>query len=327
MADLLQTLEWNDEDYSKAAKQWGSQFLMMPIIGAEKSLKYMRGLPGIRYKYALPSIEGHAQFAPYRSDRKSADTTNIIFRELETHLGNLRFDFEPNLYIHTVLGKTASSLGDGQANSLALKHVIAASMADTSEQLNNVLFTAKRNPNGDTTADLFDGWGTILAKELEAGNISVEKGNKFEAGKVTSSNAVDIFKEIERSCHPILRDTEKFIFCDPIFADMYNDAYLLTHAGISYNTKFNQAFVEGSNGKTTIVPLSNLANTRIMIVTPGWNMLYGYDVSGERTRFEIKRYEPWVLTIAAAMFFGCQFYSIDQRFLKIASTQNEIILS
>lgn len=317
MADLLQSLQWNDEDFSKAAKQWGPQFLMMPIIGAEKTLKYMRGLPGIRYKYALPTIEGRAQFAPYRSDRKSADTTNIIFRELETHLGNLRFDFEPNLYVHTVLGKTAATLGDGQANSLALKHVIAASMADTSEQLNNVLFTAVRNPAGDTTADLFDGWGTILRREIADGNISEDKGNLLNIGAVTSANAVDVAKEIERSCHPTLRETDKLLFCDPAFADAYNDAYLLTHAGISYNTKFNQPIVEGSNNRTTIVPLSCLAGTDMYIVTPGSNMLYGYDVNGERTRFEIKRYEPWVLTIAAAMFFGTQFYTIDQRFLKV----------
>ena len=32
---------------------------------------------------------------------------------------------------------------------------------------------------------------------------------------------------------------------------------------------------------------------------------------------EVKRYEPWVLTIAAAMFFGCQFYTIDKRFFNV----------
>ena len=317
MPDILHSLKWTDEDFSTAAKQWGPQFLLMPIIGAEKTLKYMHGLPGIRYKYALPSIEGRAQFAPYRSDRKSADTTNIIFRELETHLGNLRFDFEPNLYAHTVLGKTASTLGDGQANSLALKHVIAAAMADTSEQLNNALFTAKYNAAGDTTADLFDGWGTILAGEIADGNISEEKGNLLNIGNVTSANAVDVAKEIERSCHPVLRETDKILFCDPAFADKYNDNYLLTHAGIVYNKEFNQPILEGSNNRTTIVPLSCMAGTDMYIVTPGSNMLYGYDVNGDNTRFEIKRYSPWVLTIAAAMFFGTQFYTIDPRFLKV----------
>lgn len=318
MSDLLHKLQWNDEDYDKAAKQWGPQFLLMPIIGADKTLKFMSGIPGIRYKYALPAIYGKAQFAPFRADRKSADTTNIVFRELETHLGNLSFDFEPNLYIHTVLGKTASSLGDGQANSLALKHVIAACMADTAEQLNNVLFTAKRNPAGDTTADLFDGWGTILDKEEEAGKLSKAAGNLLELDEaVTSANAVDIAKEMERSCHSVLRETDKFLFCDPDFADVYNDAYLLTHAGVPYNKEFNQPILEGSNNHTTIVPLSCLAGTDKYIMTPKANMLYGYDVNGERTRFEIKRYSPWVLTISAAMFFGCQFYTIDQRFIKV----------
>ena len=323
MANELHLLKWTDEDFTKAAKDWGKQFLLMPIIGANETLKYMTGLAGIRYKVALPTIEGSGQFAPYRRDRKAADTTDIVFREIETHLGNLRIDFEPNLYISTLLGKGAASLGDGQAQAPSLRHVIAAVMQDTSRNLNDALFTAKRNPNGDTTAELFDGWGTILDNEITAGNVSEAKGNMLTlTDAVTSANAVDIAKEIERSCHPTLRRTEKFLFCDPAFADAYNDAYLLTHAGISYNTKYNQTLIEGSNGKTTIIPLDCLAGTDKYIVTPKSNMLYGFDNRGDETRFEIKRYEPWVLTIAAAMFFGCQFYTLDERFIKVVKLAN-----
>lgn len=166
MANDLHLLKWTDEDFTKAAKDWSRQFLLMPVIGANETLQYMTGLAGIRYKVALPTIEGSGQFAPYRRDRKAADTTDIVFREIETHLGNLRIDFEPNLYISTILGKGAASLGDGQAQAPSIRHVIAAVMQDTARNLNDALFTAKRNPNGDTTAELFDGWGTILDNEI-----------------------------------------------------------------------------------------------------------------------------------------------------------------
>ena len=316
----LHTLQWSDEEYAKAAKQWGRQFLLMPIIGAQETLKYMTPVAGVRYKMALPTYEGKAQFAPYRRDRSSADQTNITFRELETQLGNLRIDFEPNMYARTLLGMNAATLGDGQAQAPSIKHVIAAAMADVDENLNDALFTGVYNANGNTTKDMFNGWGTILNTEIAAGNISEAKGNLLALDTaITSANAVDIAKEIERSCHPILRRREKFLFCDPTFADKYNDAYLLTHNGTVYNTKFNQPFIEGSNNKTTIVPLDCLANTNKYIVTTKANMLYGFDTMSDETRFEIKRYEPWVLTIAAAMFFGCEFYTIDQRFLKVVT--------
>lgn len=160
-------LQWTDEDFTKAAKDWGRQFLLMPVLQAETTLKYMTGMAGVRYKVALPTIEGRGQFAPYRHDRKAADTTDIEFRELETFPGNLSIDFEPMQYIQTILGRGAATLGDGQKSAPTVRHVIAAVMQDAGRALNDCLFTAKRNAAGDTTADLFDGWGTILDREIE----------------------------------------------------------------------------------------------------------------------------------------------------------------
>ncbi len=323
MANELHNLVFSDEDYEKAAKKWQREFLLMPLFAAKDTLKYMTGMPGIRYKVALPTAEGNAEFAPYRADRKAADTTHVDFREIETFFGNVRIDFEPNKYIQLLIGESTAFLGDGQAQTPSAKLVIAAVMKSLGHNLNNALFTAKRNADGDTTADLFDGWNTILDKEITAGNIAEGKGNLLTIDAVTSANAVDIAKEIERSCNPHLRKLDKFLFCNPDFADKYNDAYLLSHAGISYNTKYNQAIVEGSNNKTTIVPLDCLAGTDKFIVTPKSNMLYGYDNMSDTEKLEVKRYQPWVITLAAAMFFGCQFRTIDERFLKVIKLPTE----
>lgn len=318
MATDVHTLTFSDEEYEKAAKKWQREFMLMPLFAAKDTLRYMTGMPGVRYKVALPTVEGQAQFAPYRSDRKAADTTHVDFREIETFFGNVRIDFEPNKYIQMLIGESAAFLGDGQAQAPSAKLVIAAVMKSLGHNLNDALFTAKRNAAGDTTKDLFNGWGTILDEEILAGNITSAKGNLLTlTDAITSANAVDVAKEIERSCHPHLRRLDKFLFCDPAFADKYNDAYLLTHAGISYNTKYNQSFIEGSNNKTTLVPLDCLAGTDKFIVTPKNNMLYGYDNMSDTERLEVKRYQPWVITLAAAMFFGCQFHTIDERFLKV----------
>lgn len=320
MSDTLHKITFSDEEYEKAAKKWRRQFLLMPLMAAKDTLQYMTGMPGIRYKEALPTAEANAQFAPYRHDRKAADTTDVKFREIETFFGNVCIDFDPNKYIQTLLGESAAFLGDGQAQAPSARLVIAAVMKSLGHNLNDALFTAKRNTDGDTTKDLFNGWGTIIDAEIADGGISAANGNLLALGEaVTPANAVDVAKEIERSCHPTLRRTDKFLFCDPAFADAYNDAYLLTHAGISYNTKYNQSWVEGSNNKTTLVPLDCLAGTDKYIVTPKSNILYGYDNMGDVERVEVKRYQPWVLTLAAAMFFGCQFYTLDRRFLNVVT--------
>ena len=50
-------------------------------------------------------------------------------------------------------------------------------------------------PICDTTADLFDGWGTILDQEIAKDTLSAAKGNLITLDeKVTAANAVDLTK-------------------------------------------------------------------------------------------------------------------------------------
>lgn len=311
-------ITFSDEDYKKAAEKWRREFLLMPLMACGDTLKFMTGMPGVRNALHLGSAEGKAQFAPYRSDRKSANTTDVKFRTLRTYFGNACEDFEPNAYITTLLGENAAFLGDGQAQAPSAKLVLACVAKSLGAHLNDALFTAKRKDDGDTTADLFNGWNTIADNEIAEGNISVANGNLLQLDEtIDSTNAVDIAKMIERKADPHLRKLNKFLFCDPAFADAYNDNYLLTHSGISYNTKFNQAFIEGSGNKTTIVPLDCLAGTDKYFLTPKSNMLYGYDSMSDVEKIIVDRFSPWVLTFAAAMFFGTEFHSIDKRFLQV----------
>ena len=320
----LHKIQFSDADYKKAAEVWQKQLLLMPIIACSDTLKYMTGLPGIRTATHLGSVQSQAQFAPYKASRKSANTTEIIFRTIEPYFGNVSEDFEPNQYIQTLLGLSADFLGDGQKQAPSAKLVLGSVAKALGGSLNDALFTAKRNADGDTTADLFNGWLTIAEDEIEKGNISQAKGNLFTLGEtIDASNAVDLLKEVERSCHTILRNTEKFLFCAPEVADAYNDNYLLTHSGINYNTKFEQPYLEGSNHKTTIVPLSNLSGSKKMILTPKMNMVYGYDNMSDVEKISVDRFSPWILTFSAAMFFGTQFRTIDQRFLKIVELKSE----
>jgi hypothetical protein len=141
----------------------------------------------------------------------------------------------------------------------------------------------------------------------------------MQVDAITSANAVDVLKEIDRSLDPQLRALNKFIYCAPEIADAYNDNYLLTHSGIAYNTKFEQPIIEGSQGKTQLLPLDVLAGSKELIVTTKDNMLYGYDSMGDVERIQVDRFAPFVLTLSAAMFFGTQIRSLDKRFFKSVS--------
>ena len=309
-------LQFTLDDYQKAAIKWRKDLLMLPIIGIQDTLQYMTGRPGIRYKENVGTIYADAQFAPYKATRSGDVNLKLDFRTLETHFGNVVAKFEPNSAISTLLG-TGATKGDGQMTTPTALHVLAQIAKGLSEHLNDAMWNGVRNANGDTTKDLFDGFDTITQKEITSGAISAENGNYMKISEeITSANAVDVAKEILFSLDPRLRSQELLMFCSQDFADKYNEAYLMSHGGIPYNTKYNHTTVEGSNGRLKLVPLYNKADSKFIHICPKSNMLVGYDQMGDIESIMVKEYEPFILTYIATMFFGVQFESIDKRRFK-----------
>lgn len=317
MSNLVIT--FSDDDYKKAAEKWDKKLLLMPLFAAQNSLKYMRGVPGVRNALHVGTAETDAQFAPYKASRMGSGTElDVIYRSLQTYFGNVVEKFEPDAYITYLLGEGAAFLGDGQMKAPSAELVLATVMQSLGHNLEAVLFNAERDATGDTTKDLFDGWGTIADAEIEDENISEAKGNLLELDEeITDVNAVDIAKEILFSLDARLRAQQCFLYCSQDFADKYNESYLATHSGIIYNTQYNQAYVEGSNNRLTLAPLPCLDGTDKFFVSPKDNMLYGYDNMSDLERIQVDRFDPFLLTLSAAMFFGVQFRSIDKRFLKV----------
>ena len=310
-------LSFTLEDYQKAAIIWRKPLLMLPIIGLQSSLQYMTGRPGIRFKENVGFLDADAQFAPYKATRRADVNLVLEHRTLETHFGNVVLDFEPNSAITTLLG-TGATKGDGQMQTPTAMHVLALIAKGLSRHLNDSLWNAEFDANGDTTHDLFDGFDTIVAKEIEAEKISEANGNYMKlTEEITVANALDVAKEILYSLDPILRAEELNLYCSQDFADKYNEAMLLTHGGINFYNQFGQNTVEGSNGRLHIVPLYNKADSQFFQVTPKSNMLVGYDQMSDMESIMVKEYAPFMLTYIATMFFGVQFESIDRRRLKV----------
>jgi hypothetical protein len=317
MAQYTQ-IQFSDDDYRRQAERWQKEFLLMPLLACSDILKYMTGLPGIRGKYHFGTAEADAQFAPFDAHRKASSTVEVKFRDIETFFGNVVQEFIPDDYVMLLLGQSAAVLGEGQKQAPSAKLVIACVMKSLGYNLRQALFTARRNAEGTTTADLFDGWLTLIEREMEAGSIAESAGNyQVLTDKITSANAVDLLKEVDRALDPQLRARQKYIYCAPEVADAYNDNYLLTHSGISYNNSFEQPYVEGSQGRTRLLPLDVLSGSDKLIITTQDNMLYGYDSMGDVERIQVDRFAPFVLTLSAAMFFGTQLRSVDRRFCKI----------
>ena len=306
------------QEYQDAARKYRKELLMLPIIGINETLKYMTGRPGIRYKESVGTITGDAQFAPYKPARRTDFNLNLDFRTLETFFGSVVAQFEPNSAVRTLLGAMGATKGDGQMQTPTAKHVLALIAKGLSKHLNDAIWNGVRNANGDTTADLFDGFDTITQAEITAEKISASVGNYTKlTEEITKANAVDALKDVLFSLDPHLRAETLYAYCSQDLVDKYNECYLLTHAGIPYNTQYQQTAVEGSNGKLILVPLANKTDSKFIHITTKSNMLVGYDQMGDVESIMVKEYEPFILSYIATMFFGVQFESIDPHRLKV----------
>lgn len=317
-------LTYNLEDFQKAAITFRKDLLRLPIIGIKDTLDFMTPRPGVRYSELVGTSSADAQFAPYKAGRRTDANLNLNLRDLRTYFGSVNADFEPNAEIQTLLGhKAAQALGDAQASTPTAVEVLANVAKSLSGHLNDAIFSAVRNADGDKTADLFDGFDTITQKEITAGNIAADKGNLIVLDKeINGVNAVDLIKSVLFKMNPLLRREECFMFCSYEVADAYNEAYLATHAGILYNDKYSQVTVEGSNKKLTIVPLASKAGSKFIHIAPKRNMLVGFDQMGDEERVNVKEFAPDILTYSAKMFFGVQFESIDARRLMVVQLAN-----
>ena len=305
-------------DFDKSATTYRKQILMLPIIGLQSSLQHMTLRPGIRGAERVGSGEVDVELRPYVPNQRQDANLQIIYRELETFFGSVNADFEPNASISTVLGHLASqAMGDALKNVDLAKLVLALQAKQIGKKLNACLFSAVRNSSGTTTSALFNGFDTITAAEVTAGNLTTVRNNYAEGDTVISaSNAEGILKEYYRSCDDELRDQPVKMYMSRDIYDAYCDSYQTNHGALPYNTQFKKTTLEGSDGMCELVPLVGKKNSQYIHITPKSNMLVGVDQMGDVERVNVNKYAPDTLTFEMRMFFGTQFETVDPRMFK-----------
>ncbi len=307
------------EDFRNSARTYRRNILRLPIVALRDDLRYMTLRPNVRYSEVVSQSDFDVEFRPYKRGKRELKDLKLIQRDLRTYFGKIDADFEPNSAINTIVGHRASlAAGKDLAHTPTAQEVLYLAAKSAGKKLKLALFSAVRDEDGETTQDLFDGFDTITANEIAQGNISEEKGNyHMLSAKPDDSNAVKLAKEMLRKMSPELRAEECFLFCSQDFADAYNEAYLESHKGLVYNTKYNQVSVEGSNQMLTIVPLLGKTGSRFIHIAPKANMLVGVDQFSDLERVKIGDYDPDLITMSMRMFFGVEFESIDPRRLLV----------
>ena len=309
------TLQYSISDYELAARTYRRELLRIPLLSLERELSVMTLRPGVRYEEAVGASDVDVELHPYRRNERQNVNLDIVFRILKTNFGTVNADFDPNYAISTLIGHRAvQASGDALASTPQAQEVLATIPKKIGRKLKSVLFNGKYDPKGNKTADLFDGFDTITADEIAAGNIAQAKGNYIMlSSRPDAVNAVDLAKEILYAMSPELREENCVMFCSQQFYDDYVKAYKMESGGISYNESYDQLYLEGSMNRIRIMPLVGKAGSDFIHVCPASNMLVGVDQLSDKEHVRVKDYEPDTITMMMRMFWGVQFESIDPR--------------
>ena len=320
MAKTITTLE----ALQKSATRYEKELLIMPATSASATLQHMTGMPGLLGNVVLGQLDGDAELGPYKSTRSADGNFTIAPRELELFLGNCAYGFDPNDVWGTIYGSLVAQ-GESLKTVDVNKYILMFVAGKLGRKLNMAIWNAKRDADGDTTKDLFNGFDTITATEATAGNIAAGKGNYMElAAAIDKTNAIDTFNAIYAAADDELQGQKAKIYVSKDIYNAYNQNYQLLHGALPYNTEFKKTFLEGTDNQWEFCPLASKKGSQYIHIAPQGNMVYGYgagDNPGER--LAIEKYSSWKLTLEAAMAFGVQFRSISPEMLMVAKLKDE----
>lgn len=315
MAKTITTLE----ALQKSATRYEKELLIMPATSAGATLQHMTGMPGLLGNVVLGQLDGDAELGPYKSTRSADGNFTITPRELELFLGNCAYGFDPNDVWGTIYGSLVAQ-GESLKTVDVNKYILMFVAGKLGRKLNMAIWNAKRDVEGDTTKDLFNGFDTITATEATAGNIAADKGNYMElTAAIDKTNAIDTFNAIYAAADDELQGQEAKIYVSKDIYNAYNLNYQLLHGSLPYNTEFKKTFLEGTDNQWEFCPLASKKGSQYIHIAPQSNMVYGYgagDTPGER--LAIEKYSSWNLTLEAAMAFGVQFRSLSPEMLMVA---------
>ena len=304
-----------------SSAKFRKEVLFMPIAALmDKALAHMTLSQGVRGDETVGGADSDAELRPYKSEKGATDTTKIIARTLTTFLGDVVEEFDPYLLFTTVYGEQFSDLTERKEADI-VKTLSMAQAKKISKKLAKAIFSGVRNPQGTTTADLFNGFDTIAATEITAGNISAAKGNYIEVDTITELNAGDVLKAIYDAASEELEEADGLrLFVPKSVKKKYEKWCLAEFGSAVYNTTYNKNYLHGTDeNPVQIVGMTGLAGSNYIYLTSKKNMLVGCDQRSSQEKVKIRECDnPKLLQFFMCLFFGVQFEMIEPEFLLVA---------
>ena len=294
--------------------------MLIVMASVEEVTKHMRVINGLKGKETEATIVPQAKFRPYHSEKVVSGTGGLTARTLETFPLEILEEFDPENLYTTIFGTPV----DAEKIDLDIvRRLLTEEMKNASRGLCDVIFKGVRNASGTDAIDCFDGFDTIIAKEITAGNISLSNGNYSNLGEVSAANIGDAWKRLYRIANEKLRggeDKQLVLVCSISEYEMYKNWYAAQFGMGNFAGTPEQTFLDGTANKVRILPLIGMDGTSHCFITTENNMKVGFDVMSKATKFDVRIPDnPNLVQRHAKVYMGVEFANVSKEFLMVGA--------
>ena len=234
--------------------------------------------PDVKNKLVLSTFEIDNIVRPFNADAAtSTDKFRFVPRELDVKVAMAKLKVIPELYRQTYLAKyqrpgIAKSPEDMPFSQYVLEQIFEKFGGELND---DTAYLGVHDANGTDPVDVANGFGTILASEILAGNVTPKN-----LGAITATDSVNQLKSLWREVDTKWRKPKLqwTMFMSHSTYEAYEDKL----ETISPNNgrgedMLKPMYLRGSNGLCMLKPCTWMGDSERVILTPKANMIVGAD--------------------------------------------------
>jgi hypothetical protein len=304
-----------NEALIEAGTKYKKELLAMPVFELAKLKPFFNIRTGIQGKVVGGLLAVTAGLRPYKTDKGATDGIAITPYEWETFLGDEVKEFDP----HAILGTLYTELTAKGVKEYEFVKRVAMEMArKVGESLHDNLFSADRNALGTTTADLFNGFNTLVADAVTAGTMSELLGNYMDISgtQTTVDNVGEQLKTAWRNLDPHLKQQKVQLKLPVSILEMYEDWYRAENGNEPWKDDQPHKYLIGSHGNCQFVPLYNMEGGDLMHFSIRENMNLGFDQESDVEELRIRECDnPKLVQFFMKAYFGVGFETVQKEYM------------
>jgi hypothetical protein len=272
----------------------GANIFRKNVLGWDLRGKGIQVRTNVVAPQALTKLSAVGAPRPYRTQDDFGTGPDFSDRTLTAYQSKWDYEFDPENFRNTYL----ATLPDAPFEAAAVDQV-SKTYLDTITRL--TLWSGVRNGAGTGAADLCDGWGTIIAAEITATNLT-----PVVTGAIASTDAVTKVETLAEGVPLWMREMGFVVLCSYNVFDKYKKHYR-TLNGFGFEKGENQEYnLDGINA--VLRPVAFMGTSQRLVATLPNNLVFGTNVEAVET-FPTPHLN--IMKIRHMMPVGCQIQDLE----------------